>query len=332
MLPGWLPWALFVHDQVVYREQVPGEQLDFVSLTPLAAEYVSRALAGVGLVTQACTLATADHWRTEGWARYLAWQGHAAAVPPESTRIVGKGSLVLPPGERFVLLRGQPARGVWPELSCRTKVGSDQFTLESELWSLVDLGTSESCTLGLMNDLRSHFEDRNFVVGGRVSGEESCCSVSSDGAATFLNNIWRRMSMWGDHAPAGLDFARADSLCAIVPEQWRDVPRGANGWLVPGRGWISWSDTPRGVYQLVMRGEPAHGIWPIAEVVKNGIIERELVDSWDWAEYSVEVQVESTNILIRLANDYWDPSCGEDRNLWCWGLIPQLDDCEGRNQ
>lgn len=331
-LPRWLPWALFVHDPSAYRDQVPGVEVDSSSLDPTAAEYLLRALANAGLEAQACTLAAGKRWRTAGWSRYLDWQSHAATVPTNSAQIVGRGSIVLPPGGRYALMRGQPARGVWPEIAYRTPLQRGQSPLESEFWSLVDLGTSESCTLSLVNDLRSHFEDRNFIVGGRVDWEDSRLEAASVKPVSILQRIWRRIAAWQEDAPMGLNFARADSARAVVPSEWHEAYRETTGWLLPSQSWILWRNVPGGAYDMVLRGEPAVGLWPVAEIVIDGTRERRLVDGWDWAESSVEIQAESADVLLRLVNDYWDPSTAEDRNLWCWGLIPKSGDSEGRNE
>jgi hypothetical protein len=330
-LPHWLPWALFVHDPASYRDQVPGEAIDSAHFDAVTAEYLSRALANTGLEAQACTLAADKRWRTAGWSRYLDWQSCVAAVPVNSERVVGRGSIVLPSGGRYALMRGQPARGVWPEISYSTPLQKGQFSLETEFWSLVDLGTSEQCTLSLVNDLRSHFEDRNFVVGGRVDWKSSRLEGLSVNPASFLQGILGRMATWEEEPPRGLGFDRADSARAIAPAEWHEAYRETTSWLLPAQGWILWQNVRRGTYKMVLRGDPAIGLWPVAEIGLGDTRERRLVDSWDWAEYSVEVQAESTEVLLRMTNDYWDPSSGEDRNLWCWGLIPKSGDSEGRN-
>ncbi|MCD6385624.1 hypothetical protein J7M23_07570 [Candidatus Sumerlaeota bacterium] len=73
-------------------------------------------------------------------------------------------------------------------------------------------------------------------------------------------------------------------------------------------------------FSFKLRGKPALGIWPqFALIIGEQEIYRVTVDTAEWKNYSIiyTPPADTEVLALKLMNDYYNPTTGEDRNLYC---------------
>ena len=318
-----LPWrdlASCLHLGRPLLQRVSWPSAQSLLTDSLSAEYAARLMQDIGLEAEACTLASLPQWRQRGWARYIVWK---ACEPWEAPRVwaaLSRHPHRMPEG-RWLLVRGQPARGAWPVCRVWNGGSAQELFLSSEAWTLEPRVVRTPAWISLLNDLWAPGEDRNADLAFVERFDDAWFVEPPRDMERFRQQVVTRIAAWGtpgeahDEVPVPVCLDSAEE----VPASWTDGVPVDGGWMLAGPGRIRWHSGGSG-HVLVMRGQPAAGRWPIAELTWQDHVARLVVDSSSWTCYRLSGS-SPDSLSLRFVNDLWDPGAGQDRNLWIAGLF-----------
>lgn len=315
------PWSVVASS--LHRNHPPAHRVVWPAASDLeadslVAEYTARLLLDLGLEAPACTLASLPQWRAFGWARYVVWKARQPWEAPDSWIPVLRRAQAVPAGA-WLLVRGTPARGVWPLVRVSAGETAQLIPVRSEAWSMIARRASGAGTVELLNDLRAPGEDRNAEVVP-INDFDEAWFVDPVPIDAFWHRTMRRLGAWRTSVGVGHAMpARPQGLAELPPSSCAGVARADTGWLLAGAGRIVWRALPQGEGLLVVKGQMADGRWPIMELTCQGRIARHAVDTGEWTGQPLRLSC-GDSLSLRFVNDFWDPRTGQDRNLWVAGL------------
>jgi hypothetical protein len=173
---------------------------------------------------------------------------------------------------------------------------------------------------------------QEYIFGYEILPEATLTIISSSQGETSCND-------GNDNDGDGLTDCD-DPDCASLVIEAEEMSIHDNGAQV-GEYWLLWSngvmnedvylpDTAIYRFEIIARGDLVDGIGPEMELSIDGVTVGTVpVDSETPVTYVVDIEVTAGDHTIALAfyNDYYDPSAGEDRNLYVDKVTVELLSC-----
>jgi hypothetical protein len=233
-----------------------------------------------------------------------------------------------------VTAKGDIALGVGPEMELMidgVTVGSVEVASYIPRTYTFDVEVTEGAhtvSIGFYNDYYFLGADRNLYVH-KVSISSSSCSPSFETVCSGGQDDDGDGLTDCEDSDCALDAACCDEAGPLVIEG-EEMGYHANG-MQDGDYWLLWANgemSEEGVYfagtdvyrfEVTAKGDLALGVGPEMELMIDGeTLDTVAVDTETFTTYTIDVEITegSHTVSVGFYNDYYEPSAGEDRNLY----------------